>query len=673
MLKDCYASFDADKGLLRIGNSAAEKAIRINGSFIATAWVKDKVNGTVWQGDTLRWQRCPVLLREETPAVKFEIFEVTEHAAIGPHLKAVLELAGQRGTVWYEYMVFPGIPFVFTQAFVESTSAVMVEEKPELSLNGSGNENVKIETEKKNAFCSADTLDCIPLGNRHLEAETFTLYDKTDIHDSLLERQTVPVYQRGMLEREGNIFRISDTANGNSLLLVKHAPTPSSALNHRGKDLVVLGNSFVSLMGTGIDFGDMPKEKIPYYASAVGAAKTADIMEAFWQYSTAFSKGDLRQSLFVMSNTWGDRSQDMAVCESFILEEIEAAHRVGVDIVQIDDGWQNGATVNSLRKSGGVWEGYYSNDNAFWSVNSERFPNGLHPVIEKAKSYGMELGLWFSPDSSDEFSNYKKDIDTLWNLYETYGIRHFKLDGIKIRSKICEKRFEHILSELTNRSGGTIRFNLDVTAEDRFGYLYYPQYGTIFVENRYTDWGNYYPHNTFKNLWSLAAVIPPRRLQMEFLNPRRNLDKYEGMAFAPSEYKMDYLFASVMPANPLVWMEVSHLSQDDAACLMQVTSLYKNYAGELFTSHVMPIGEAQNGSHFTGYCCKAPDGKSGHLLLFREQTADFAHTFTLPVDLEGKNIEVIYKSAPTVFCCDKNSIRVDIAEQRAFVWLKYSE
>ena len=45
MFKDCYASFDAEKGLLLIGNSSAEKSIRINGSFIATEWVKDKING----------------------------------------------------------------------------------------------------------------------------------------------------------------------------------------------------------------------------------------------------------------------------------------------------------------------------------------------------------------------------------------------------------------------------------------------------------------------------------------------------------------------------------------------------------------------------------------------------------------------------------------------------
>ncbi|MBR6740009.1 MAG: hypothetical protein IKM04_02965 [Clostridia bacterium] len=46
-----------------------------------------------------------------------------------------------------------------------------------------------------------------------------------------------------------------------------------------------------------------------------------------------------------MSNTWGDRNGFKRVCEEFVLREIDKACSLGIDIVQIDDGWQFGSTA----------------------------------------------------------------------------------------------------------------------------------------------------------------------------------------------------------------------------------------------------------------------------------------------------------------------------------------
>ena len=135
---------------------------------------------------------------------------------------------------------------------------------------------------------------------------------------------------------------------------------------------------------------------------------------------------------------------------------------------------------------------------------------------------------------------------------------------------------------------------------------------------------------------------------------------------------MDYLFATVLPANPLVWMEVSHLSEENAACLTKITKVYKQYQAELFASRVMPIGQMPNGRQFSGYCCKDPDGKSGHLLLFREETKQEAYTFELPVLLDGAELSVVYENGLTDFNSDGNAIRAAFAKPRSFVWLKYT-
>lgn len=670
MFKDCYASFDEEKGTLCVGNGRIEKVMLIKGSLIRTERVTEKQSEKVWRSGKPLWQRCPVLRAEETPEVSFSA-EVKENPlALAPHLKASLTLKGGEGYARYEYIVFPAIPFVFTQCFVCKSGSVQLEDGKTADVACSGIESEYAKNEAGDVICSADTLDCIPLGCIHLEVESVKLYDKTDRSDSLVERQTVPVYKNGKTEREGNIFCINDYTSGNSMMLVKHAPTQSSALNRCGCDLILQGASYAALLGTGIDFSALAQGEVPYYASAVGVSDTDNIYDELWRYSTSLSTGDNRGSLFIMSNTWGDRSQDKAVCESFILRELERAKQLHVDIVQIDDGWQSGITANSALKKGGVWEGYYKEDGNFWKVNREKFPNGLKPIVSKAREYGVEIGLWFSPDSSGDFANVDKDIETLLGLYKEHGVRYFKLDGVKIRNKTCEMRFIKLLSELVRLTDGDIRFNLDVTAEDRFGYLYQVQYGTLFVENRYTDFTNYFPHNTFKNLWNLSSVIPARRLQMELLNVRRNAEKYKNMPLSPNMYNMDYVFATVMPSNPLVWMEMTGLDEADAECLAGITEVYKPYASELFSSRVIPIGNAPNGMTFSGYFCRGES--QSHLLLFRESTRKDAFTFDLPMDLSGKRAEKLYESARTEFSFGESSVTVKFSEERSFVWIRLS-
>ena len=125
------------------------------------------------------------------------------------------------------------------------------------------------------------------------------------------------------------------------------------------------------------------------------------------------------------------------MCEDFVLKEIAVAKRLGLDVLQLDDGWQKGTTANSKLKKGGVWSGYYATDPDFWSVHPQRFPNGLEPIVKKAGLAGIELGLWFSPDSSNDFENWNRDVETLLALHRKYGVRFFKLDGVNLTSKVA--------------------------------------------------------------------------------------------------------------------------------------------------------------------------------------------------------------------------------------------
>jgi lysophospholipase L1-like esterase len=81
-------------------------------------------------------------------------------------------------------------------------------------------------------------------------------------------------------------------------------------------------------------------------------------------------------------NTWGmQRDQPNAqlrscLTEERVFEEIEYCRQMGMDRFILDDGWQ--ATMGQ------------------WTVNRERFPNGLEPVIRRINEAGMEAGVWLS-------------------------------------------------------------------------------------------------------------------------------------------------------------------------------------------------------------------------------------------------------------------------------------
>ncbi len=338
-----------------------------------------------------------------------------------------------------------------------------------------------------------------------------------------------------------------------------------------------------------------------------------------------------------MSNTWGDRSKDGKISEKFILDELEIAHRMDIDYFQIDDGWQAGATENSV-VGGGIWEDYYNVNSGFWDVNKERFPNGLKPVADAARRNGIKLGLWFSPDSSNDFSNWEKDGNTLINLHHKYGINSFKIDAVNIRSKKGEENLFNMQQKVLQETEKKVFFNLDVTAQIRSGYFGRIQYASLFLENRYTDWVNYYPHWTLRNLWMLSKYYPTYRFQVEFLNVKRHRNLYCEDPLSPENCGIEYTFATTMFANPLAWMELSGLDDETLILLESLIKTYKEYQSDILSGFIYPIGEEPSGFSFTGFQSVTGEN-TGYLLILKERNHNCCHSYLLK-DIKNKKLQL---------------------------------
>jgi hypothetical protein len=214
------------------------------------------------------------------------------------------------------------------------------------------------------------------------------------------------------------------------------------------------------------------------------------------------------------------------------------------------------------------------------------------------------------------------------------------MDGIKLTSKVSEMNLHKLLTTVFRKTKGAVFFNMDTTAEVRNGYFGRGQYGTLFLENRFTgafgSYPNYYPHRTLRNLWMLSKYYPTSRVQMEFLNVKKNEKLYQNDPLAPAVCGIAYAFAVTMMANPLAWMEVTGLSKDSIYILKDMIAAYTKVQGDLLSGHVLPIGEEPLGINWTGFQ-SIHTKDTGYIQIIKERNQETSHTYHL-WKLRGKTL-----------------------------------
>ena len=476
-----------------------------------------------------------------------------------------------------------------------------------------------------------------PVRSEHITVRAIRLNTVTDDTDTLVTESECNLFKGCAQELFGQIFILTDHSTEKSTVYI--IPTPDYALpSIKVEDKTVIINTF----GYPVSIGQ----------SAVGDAECL-VRDWYRMHYRA-------ENLIAMSNTWGDRNGRTRVNEDFIKKEIDSGADIGLDVVQIDDGWQKGIPNTYDEEGVRVFEG------DFWQVKDEVFPRGLSPLSAYAKERGVELGLWFAPHSRGCFEHFERDVSVLRSAYRDFQFKFFKLDMLSLPSEEYSSRMLDFLDEVLS-FGEDVSVELDVTADKRLGYLASAPYGTIFVENRYTAWANYYPHRTLRNLWSLSRFVPASKLQFELVNTELYTDKYsDSDELRPALYGIDYLFASVMISNPLFWMETQFLSDGCRERLKAIVPIWKSYRNELAECDVYPIGEKPSGRALTGFA--ADHGDTSHLLVFREVTDRDSFTFTLR-DEYGSG-ELVVSDAPVDFELNGNTVKVKFENKRSYAWIK---
>lgn len=591
-LETCHAHFDGER--LTMANALVERRWRLVDSALVAESFLDKRSGREWFAGASPAASLTLPAGFQAPAGNW---------TCDARQDGGLEVELRCGEVAYRFKMFADACGVSMRLSAPQRSPAAVDEDA----------------------ANTDAVECFPVALMHARLLQVTLHDGTDVRDNLIFENEWQPHPAEEIRACGNVFCIEDRLSGDGLVMLKQAPLPHARPNKCDVDLEWKGGA-VRLLGHGL--GDGRCEGYECVTLAYRGGRVGRIA-ALQQYQRAVRPIDLARDGLFMCNTWGDRSKDGRICETFMLREIEAAARLGVEVVQIDDGWQRGASGNSI-VSGGVWTGFWERDEGFWEPHPQRFPNGLHPIAAAGERYGVKIGLWYAPDSSGDFQNWRRDADQVLSLYRQLGIRHFKIDGVKMFAGAGERNLHCFLDAARVESDDAITFDLDVTAGVRPGYFGAMRAGGVFVENRYTDWHNYWPHTTLRNFWQLAQYVDPLRLRMEFLNNARNAELYGDDPLAPARYRADYLFASVMFASPLGWFEASALSDRFVEEVAPLIKVWKAHRRRMSACRVTSIGDTPDGTGWTGFAAREAEG-GGYLLIFRELNEVGSHTIELPM------------------------------------------
>lgn len=602
---ECYARLDGDT--LRLGNSRIERTALWNNGHLITLSVTDKISGK--KLFTLGKNPDFNVNREKPTDGSFSVKEVKSDGIRPDRMIVTVRYHLGDLEVERDYRLYDGVPAIGIDTRLRGVLGGVAEKE----TNAADRKNIEHAADMKVKPVTM-LLDRLDLKGNHWHGKAVEFRDITDWNNNLVDERDFISYRK--TNHRGNILTVTDGENKGGFIFLKEAPCSGVQLAYKGADFISDFGSFM-VTGLGVDNKDITPDKwTPTYSTVLCTFGDGELsaLSSLRSYQKQCRILDPSRDEMVMMNTWGDRSQDAKVNEAFCLAELDRAARLGISLFQIDDGWQSGKSPNSA-VANGSFKDIYANA-SYWSPDPQKYPRGLKPIVDRGKELGIEIGLWFNPSVQNDFADWEKDAATITGLWKEYGIRMFKIDGLTVASKKGEENLRKLFDKVLEDTGNAVMFNLDATASRRGGYHFFNEYGNVFLENRYTDWGNYYPYQTLRNLWQLSRYVPAERLQIEFLNNRRNENKYVSDRFAPANYDFEYIFALTMAGQPLAWMEAGNLS-DDAFSIAPTVNAYRKIQHDFHKGTILPIGDEPSGKSWTGFQ-SITSPSEGYLLIYRE-------------------------------------------------------
>jgi hypothetical protein len=313
------------------------------------------------------------------------------------------------------------------------------------------------------------------------------------------------------------------------------------------------------------------------------------------------------RDIFIMANTWG--TQDLrpeclyAAREENVLNELESVADLGIDILQIDDGWQTKDWLPAANSS----EHQHTDVIGDYPI----YPEGWENVKKKAKKLNVKLGLWAA---------WTIPLDKLKYNYDQGRFNAFKLDFANLNA--IEKR-DNLMGkarELIKYSNYNTCVNWDVTEiPPRAGYFYGREYGNVYLENRKINTVRpavqYVPYKVLKDAWQLSKYVNLNKFQVTVQNIDMVKDSSQTDA---GEYNHPYVVGITLMSSPIFFQETQYYSKEARSQIRPLLKTYKKHRKAMYDGYVFPIGDEPDNKSWTGFQNFNPETRSGYLTIFRE-------------------------------------------------------
>lgn len=364
--------------------------------------------------------------------------------------------------------------------------------------------------------------------------------------------------------------------------------------------------------------------------------------------------------MHILIDTWGsdwqngnyDKIYGRENAEFSVIEkEIKSAADLGIDIVRIDDGWQDGGTMS-----------YNS-----WHPNTKVGYDAHWTKINRLKdAYDVRIGLWAAIRyiTPEEMLTNQKELEVAtWK---------FDFDKLEDHDSFAN-RMKGIRDFIKKTNYSTQTSWCPEYDDQRYGW-YSParECGPMYFQNIQNNLPNhlaYVPYITLRHHWMMAKYYNMNDLQCHWQNPSRTNPKLSDA----NQYSQSYCAMSAFMAAPSCFMLTQLLKPEERDELRNIIGLYKKNRKEIFERFVFPIGEEPNNASWTGFQICNPDNKTGFLMVFRElHNGEKQHTLNLRFlnneQVKLTNLETQSKEIITLI---SGNLNLEIENPAAYKFLKY--
>jgi hypothetical protein len=573
-----------------------------NNKGLLTTSIKDVSLNKDWAKPTTEitcdWN-LPEAIGNDTKAtfVSLDVHVSTDEGFTSPHLELITHLRYESAHLEVQHVVwlFPNAPGIRTQLRVKA-------------MDGFSSENLPGKEGKRND-CGYDIsvpsarCEYLPLNFSVENARRYWGYynnpgGRHDPSRDMLEETVIKGYPLFLTEDNNWASGLSVEYNNgeNGVCVVKESPKCVNQQAHYTGSYYS-GPNGLTVTGWGLTPDEIVTDRYRecWATWTIVWSQGNDGMQlALKQFDRARYPVFPERDMFILSNTWGPANPDGAQFteQEYLMKEIPALANLGIDVMQIDDGWQKG--------------GRFSDAHGF----SPKYKNGWKDIKAEADKYKLRFGLWVTAKLSTT-EELNKNVDELEFVSWKADFDHLANRG-DYEERIKKYR------DVMKHSWLKTQFSLCPEYDDpRYGWYFSKEYGSIYFQNIQESLPAHLtmvPYQVLRQHWLMTKYFNSNKLQVMLQNPKRaNPERSD----AP-QHSHSYCFAMGVPFVPCFFQSAQYLDKQGQEELKNFVALYKKHRRNIFESYSFPIGEKPSNDSWSGFQFVNESMDKGYFLLFRE-------------------------------------------------------